>query len=40
MTTCVVEGWCLLQKSLDRWTRLLWTTPLGACDSVPAKITE
>jgi hypothetical protein len=33
MTTCGVEGWYLLEKSHDRWSRLLWTTPIGACDS-------
>lgn len=33
MTPCGVEGWYLLEKSHGRWSRLLWTTPIGACDS-------
>jgi hypothetical protein len=32
MTTCGVEGWYLLEKSHGGWSRLLWTTPIGACD--------
>jgi hypothetical protein len=32
MTRCGVEGWYLLEKSHGRWSRLLWTAPIGACD--------
>ena len=39
MTTCGVNGWYLLERSHGRWSRLLWTTPIGACDSDGAKIT-
>lgn len=39
MTTCGVNGWYLLEKSHGRWSRLLWTTPICACDSDGAKIT-
>ena len=38
MTTCGVEGWYLLEKSHGLWSRLLWTTPVGACDSDAAVI--
>jgi hypothetical protein len=31
-TTCGVEGWYLLEKSHGRWNRLLWTTPVRACN--------
>jgi hypothetical protein len=34
MTACGVEGWYLLEKSHDRWSQLLWTTPVGACASL------
>jgi hypothetical protein len=39
MTACGVEGWYLLEKSHGRWSRLLWTTPVGACASSGARIT-
>jgi hypothetical protein len=39
MTTCGVNGWYLLEKSHGRWSRLLWTTPIGACDSDGPRIT-
>jgi hypothetical protein len=39
MTACGVSGWYLLEKTHGRWSRLLWTTPIGACDSDGAKIT-
>jgi hypothetical protein len=38
MTTCGVEGWYLLEKGHGLWSRLLWTTPVGACDSDGAVI--
>jgi hypothetical protein len=33
MTTCGVQGWYLLEKSHGGWSRLPWTTPIGACSS-------
>jgi hypothetical protein len=31
LTACGVEGWYVLEKSHGQWSRLLWTTPMGAC---------
>ncbi len=39
MTACGEEGWYALEKSHGRWSRLLWTTPTGACASSEMRIT-